>query len=376
MDRLLVVFVDALGPLQRERSRALRELAPFERTLRGVAGFSSGALATVLTGASSAEHGRLCLFSARSKSVPRSPLDALAWLRFVPRIVHERGIVRRRLARWLAEHEKLTGYVALHRVEPSMFRWLDIPEREDLFEAKDIGGVRTFLSEARARGIDVYAARWSLDEATRWRVAFKALRTRPARLTFLYSSELDGVLHAHGPDERSGESVLERVAARIAEARGILSRDGSRVRTVIVGDHGMASVRKTIDPRAVLERAGVRHFVDSTMVRLWGTGAQIELVRLAAERAGWPVRLIDRAGLEAWSVGVDESPWGDAWLVLDEGVLFAPSHVGGFVRGMHGYGPDASSSRAALCSDGAIDPSVTELRSVAGWVRSMMGAWR
>jgi hypothetical protein len=376
MDRLLVVFVDALGPSQRERSRALRELAPFERTLRGVAGFSSGALATVLTGASSAEHGRLCLFSARSKSAPRSPLDALAWLRFLPSIVHERGAVRRRLARWLAEREKLTGYVALHRVEPSMFRWLDIPEREDLFEAKDIGGVPTFLSDARARGIDVYAARWALDEATRWRSAFDAMRARPARLNFLYSSELDGVLHSDGPDENSAERVLARVAERISEAQSLLSRDGSRVRTVIVGDHGMARVGETIDPRAVLDRSGVRHFVDSTMARLWGTSAQIELARLGAERAGWPARFIDRAGLEAWSVGVNESLWGQAWLVLDEGALFAPSHVGGFVRGMHGYGPDASSSRAALCSDGEIDPSVTELRSVAGWVRSMMGAWR
>jgi hypothetical protein len=354
----------------------LRELAPFERTLRGVAGFSSGALATVLTGASSAEHGRLCLFSARSKSAPRSPLDALAWLRFLPSIVHERGVVRRRLARWLAERERLTGYVALHRVEPSMFRWLDIPEREDLFEAKDIGGVSTFLSDARGRGIDVYAARWALDEATRWRHAFDAMRARPARLSFLYSSELDGALHSDGPDETSAERVIERVAARIAQAKALLSRDGARVRTVIVGDHGMASVRRTIDPRAVLDRSGARYFVDSTMARLWGTAAQIELARLGAERAGWPVRFVDRAGLEAWDVGVKESLWGDAWLVLDEGALFAPSHVGGFVRGMHGYGPDAGSSRAALCSDEAIDPSVTELRSVAGWVRSMMGAWR
>ncbi len=375
MDRLLVVFVDALGPMQREVSGSLRALAPHATSLRGVAGFSSGALATVLTGASSAEHGRLCLFSARAKGAPRSPLDALAWMRWLPSAVHERGPVRRRIARWLAEREGLTGYVALHRVAPQMFSWLDIPERDDLFEAESVGGARTFLSDARAKGVDVYAARWALDEESRWKSAFTALRERPARLSFLYSSDLDGALHRDGADPRSAERVLDRVAERVHRARSLLERDGSRVRTVLVGDHGMAEIHGAIDPRALLEREGVRHFVDSTMVRMWGDRARLERVRAAVERARWPVSYVDRAGLEAWSVGVDGSPWGDAWLVLNEGHLFAPSHVGGLVRGMHGYGPDAPSSRASLSSDGELDPTVTELGSVAGWVRSMMEGW-
>lgn len=375
MDRLLVVFVDALGPSQRESSPALRALAPYAHSLQGVAGYSSGALATVLTGASSAEHGRLCLFSARAEGSPRSPLDALAWMRWLPAIVHERAWVRRRVARWLADREKLTGYVALHRVAPEMFSWLDIPEREDLFEAETIGESRTFLSDARAMGLDVFAARWALDEKSRWEQAFVALRERRPRLSFLYSSDLDATLHNSGGDPASAERVLGTLCDRVARAQSLLQRDGARVRTVLVGDHGMAPVRGVIDPRSVLDRSDVRRFVDSTMVRAWGSAAQLDRLGEQIRRAKWPVTRVDGALLRAWKVQRDDARWGDAWWLLDEGSIFAPSHVGGRIAGMHGYGPDASSSRSCLCSDGEIDPSVRALGDVAGWVRSMVRSW-
>lgn len=375
MDRLLVVFVDALGPSQRESSAALRALAPYAQSLRGVAGYSSGALATVLTGASSAEHGRLCLFSARAEGAPRSPLDALAWMRWLPAIVHERGWVRRRAAQWLAEREKLTGYVALHRVAPEMFSWLDIPEREDLFEADTIGDARTFLSDARAMGLDVFAARWALDEPRRWEHAFAALRERQPRLSFLYSSELDATLHRSGGDPASAERVLATLSDRVARARSLLERGGASVRTVLVGDHGMAAVRRVIDPRAVLDRSDARRFVDSTMVRAWGSAAQLDRLGEQIRRANWPVTRVDGAQLRAWNVQRDDARWGDAWWLLDEGAIFAPSDVGGRVAGMHGYGPEAVSSRSSLCSDGEIDPSVRALGDVAGWVRAMVRSW-
>lgn len=375
MDRLLIVFVDALGPEQWASSRALRSVVGESRALSGVAGFSSGAIATLLTGQTCANHGRLCLFSARSKGAPRSPLDALVWLRWVPPVLAERGAVRRRLARWLAEREGLTGYVALHRVRPQDFRWLDIPERDDVFESATIGGCPTFLGDARGRGLSVFAARWALAEEERWKHTFSMLQQKKPRLSMLYASELDGALHEHGPSTSVAESVLDRLASRVARARDILASDGATVRTVVVGDHGMSAVRRVIDPRPVSERGDVRAFVDSTIVRLWGSERSLADARLYAERARWPARWITREQLASWGVGVDGAPWGDAWLQIDEGALFAPSHVGGRVAGMHGYGPDARSSSACFASDAAVDESVASLSSVAGWVRAQTERW-
>ena len=128
MSRVNVLFVDALGPSMLERFGERLSLAPHRRALRGVLGYSSGALATILTGAPPSRHGRMCLFSRRGADEPSllSPLRALGLL---PRLVHERARLRRWLAKAFAASHGLDGYFALHRVPPSSFAWLDVPER-------------------------------------------------------------------------------------------------------------------------------------------------------------------------------------------------------------------------------------------------------
>src|SRR5262245_58792448 len=296
--RLLVVFVDALGPAQAERFDESLRFVPQRQPLTGVLGYSSGALPTLLTGTAPAAHGRMCLFSA-SNTGP-SVLRPLQWLGLLPRWVHERPFVRQRLARLLALSSGITGYVALHRVPPAPFAWLDLPERDDLFTADAIGGERTFLADARAAGLCVYAAPWQLPEAKRWEQALDALRREPPDLAFLYSAELDGVLHRVGNDGVEAGRTLARIARNIERARDLMARDGRPVVTLVVGDHGMADVNEIIDPRPLCGRlAGMRLFVDSTMLRFWGDAHVLASVRRAVEGQGWPGRWLDQQDLRA-----------------------------------------------------------------------------
>jgi hypothetical protein len=59
--------------------------------------------------------------------------------------------------------------------------------------------------------------------------------------------------------------------------------------------------------------------------------------------------------------------------LLDEGALFVPSHLGGAVRGMHGYHPDSASAQTALISDLEGATALRSLRDVAGLVRTTLG---
>lgn len=368
--RVLVLFVDALG------LEAAEQLAPLcglrgRGELRGEAGFSSAALATVLTGASPREHGRLCLFSQRAQGAD-AWLSPLRWLGLLPRVVHERERVRRLVARHFTRREGLTGYFALHRVPPQAFSWLDAPEREDLFAARDVDGARTFLADARDAGLSVYASPWQLTEEARWAHAFEALARKP-ELTFLYSAELDALAHRHGPDSAALRPALRTLAQRVHRARELLSEGGDPVTTLVLGDHGMAGVRRVVDPRAATEQSRARTFVDSTMLRAWGDARSLGRLRAACEAARWPGRWLDRAALEALEVRTEGSPWGDAFFQLEEGALFAPSYVGGRVAGMHGYGPDAPSARAALLHEGLEGAVPGSLRAVAPAVRRALG---
>lgn len=372
-EKVLVVFVDALGPDALARSGDALSALPYRSSLEGVLGYSSGALPTVLTGAQPATHGRMCLFTAREPDVS-GVLEPLRWLGLLPRILHERAALRRVLARILARAAGLTGYVALHRVPPAAFRWLDLPEREDLFTAPAIGGASTFLADARARGIRVYAAPWQLPEPARWEHAHAALRRDPPELAFLYAAELDGALHTHGSRGGETETVLRRVGAHIERAREAMARGGGRLTTLVVGDHGMADVHAVVDPRDVVARLAPAHvFVDSTMIRVWGDDAVLARARRALESAAFPGRFLDLAALEARRAPTAGAPYGRGIFVLDEGVLFAPSFLGGRVNGMHGYDLGTPSSRAAFASDAPIPAGTTSIADVAGLVRQRLG---
>lgn len=99
--KVLVVFVDALGPQQLARFGDRLSGLSHQKPLSGVLGYSSGALATILTGAPPAAHGRMCLFTA-SPPGRKSILTPLAWLGLLPKILHERASLRRLVARVLS----------------------------------------------------------------------------------------------------------------------------------------------------------------------------------------------------------------------------------------------------------------------------------
>ena len=371
-ERLLVAFVDALGP------RQVLELAPpglttlpHQRALSGYLGYSSGALASILTGSAPNVHGRMCLFSSHGG---RGSLAPLRWLGLLPRLVHERSALRRRVAKVFALASGLDGYFALHRVPPDAFRWLEVEERDDLFQTDRVGGATTFLSRARSAGVEVFASPWQLEEDARWQHTFESVRHRPAELTFVYASSLDGALHHAGNDSASGRAALRTIADRIDRTRELLARDGSKVTTLVVGDHGMADVEHAVDPRAPVARlAGVRVFVDSTLLRLWGPNSAVAEARRVLEGALPGLTFLDREALAREQLPVEGSPYGDAIGVLPEGHLFSPSFVGGRVRGMHGYHPSGGSAEAALLADFAIPTHVRSISDVASIVDAQLG---
>jgi hypothetical protein len=367
------VFVDAFGPRQLERFGSRLAYLGYRQRLQGVLGYTSGALPTVLTGCRPEVHGRMCLFREHRAGDPHI-LRPLRWMGLLPRALHERRRFRRLAERWLEIRHGISGYVALHKVPPEHFSWLDLPERQDLFEAPEIGGAPTFLHEARQAGLSVYVSPRRVSERQRWREALEALgRVRPD-LTFLYAAELDAILHQEGNHGLQAEDAMDRIAENIAQARERLSGDGADLMTLVVGDHGMADIRSTIDPRrAVALLSPLKVFADSTMLRCWGDVPSLRRAKDVLSRQGWPGRWLDQVELQRCHAPTQEAPYGNALFLLDEGVMFAPSFLGGATAGMHGYALSSASCFAALASDRPLPPRCRELSDLAHVVRGALG---
>jgi hypothetical protein len=369
--RVLFIFVDALGPLQYERFGSSLSHMTCKRELNGILGYTSGALPTILTGEQPSGHGRACLFS-RCESED-SLLAPLSWMGLLPKIVHERPRVRNWATSWLKKKRGLTGYVALHKVPPSLFRHLDLPERDDLFQTNEIGGAPTFLAAARDAGMSVFAAPWQVPEKQRWQLVHEELKDNAPDLTFLYASELDAVLHKEGNNGDQAGDTIARIAANINRARDALSAKGGELHTLIVGDHGMGEIHTTIDPRklvATLTPGQV--FVDATMMRVWGDKKKLDKIERKVQAEGWPGQFLNQAALQQENFPTRGAPYGDAIFVLNEGAMFAPSFLGGACAGMHGYTMESQSQNSVVVSDSPLPPQINSLGDLAPHVLKLL----
>jgi hypothetical protein len=368
----LVVFVDAFGerelPLLADRFPRLQA-----RVVDGILGYSSGALPTILTGQSPATHGRMCLY-AGFRGPGSSPLAPLGLLGLVPRIIRHRP----RIAGWIGRAWNAArghdGYFSLARVPPALYRRLETPEDRDLFAAPSIGGQVTFLEEARQAGLRVTATDFRAPE----RIRATAIERAPdADLAFLYLAGLDASLHASGRIDRAATAWAEFAAAAITRSRLALARAGGgrTVRVLIVGDHGMAPIEATVDPRATTAALQALAgdplvFVDATMIRVWVRVDRRAAATTLLEALG--ARVLDADALATRGAPSDGS-YGDLVGLLPEGTMFAPSFLGGAVRGMHGYDRGTRSSRAALLGDVGGIAEARELTDVADLVRTSLG---
>jgi arylsulfatase A-like enzyme len=172
----------------------------------------------------------------------------------------------------------------------------------------------------------------------------------------------DAAGHRHGPGtDESSAALREQEAALVRlvdglEARGLLAT----TTLLLVSDHGMARVARTLDLERELRAAGVRADVIGgggfATVRL-GRGAG---QRAPAERRAALARAIEVAGklgLEAWARGETPAAWpaanprfGDLVVLAPVGTaivdggraLAAPAAALGFgLQGAHGHAPEA-----------------------------------
>jgi hypothetical protein len=256
-------------------------------------------------------------------------------------------------------------------VPPEAFAGLDVPEQDDMFRAREVGGVPTLFARARDAGLRVNVTDWQAPEAERVR----AIEHAPAAdLAFLYLSGLDGILHREGKVGRSARVWAREAAGWIDRARRAMAVGRREVQVLMVGDHGMAEVTRVVDPRPVvaeLHAADARRFVfvDSTMLRV-DTAGRPEETRAALAKL--PGAVLDAPALAARGAPSD-GRYGDLVHLLPEGSIFAPSYVGGRVRGMHGYDRHSASAGAALLADAPLPQEVTSLEDVAPLLAARLG---
>jgi hypothetical protein len=374
---MAVLFVDALGWRLAGSHPGFAAPLANRREIATILGFSSGALPTAFSGRLPREHGRWLMYRrAGSEPTPFAGFGCLRWL--PPRL---RGSWR--LGQWLTRRVArggVRGYFNLYDVPRDELERFDLAEKADIFAPGGLG-VDTLWDALERRGIRWRGWNWRTPEAESLAQAHACIAGGEEDFLFLYTADLDALLHREGT---AGEGVRARLGLYDAWIRGAFDRAARRGRPLwlyVCSDHGMVDVTSFVDVMARLERLAVRRgrdyvaFYDSTMARFWWRrdGAR-EAVRtaLAAEPGG---RWLTPEELAREGADFAGHEYGDDVFLLAPGALLLPSFMGTTpVAAMHGYDARHPDMTALLASNRELPAPVRHLADLRGFLEGELDA--
>lgn len=371
------VLIDALGWALVDGRDFLVDLLPYRQPLRTVLGYSSGAIPTILTGRSPAEHGHWNLFYHDPE---RSPFRWMRHVGFLPDTLLGHRVTRK-LLKELGRRVLGLGPLFDCAVPPRVLPWFDWVEKRNIYAPAGIIGSPSIFDQLAAGGVPhrVYSYHHYSD-AQILHEASRDLEAGRARFFFLYLSELDGFLHHHRHDDRACGDRLGWYAAGLRDLFETARRREAESHFTVLSDHGMTPVIRHYDLAREIEALGFampRHYLavyDSTMARFWffsDAARRAVMARLEPLPCG---RIVPDEELRSLGVLFADRRYGEVVFLLHPGWLVSDSGFNGRgwqPEGMHGYHPDDPQSDGVFLSNRV---PTEPLRSIADVYEHMCDA--
>jgi len=169
--------------------------------------------------------------------------------------------------------------------------------------------------------------------------------------------DIDG--HYFGPDSAERHQFTRQADFRIQQLDAVFKRHYEDVEWVIIGDHGMTQVTKTLDAETLIlktaQEIGAKsgrdflYFLDSTMLRFWvksDLGERVKNKLSQNEKLAQNGVVVDAALAQKYRFNQSKKTGDWVWWA-NAGVMLFPDYFHAKrnpVKGMHGYLPDVRSA--------------------------------
>jgi hypothetical protein len=367
MKRVLPLFimVDACGwEISKDRP-FLRGLAPNRKKLNSVFGYSSTCVPSILSGRWPDEHHNWCYFIY---DPVHSPFAKLRWLRFLPKAITSRRIVRRALTKLVKARLNFKGYFDLYNIPFQHIHRYDFTEKKSPLQPRGMNCGTNIFDYLEERSIPYFVSDPNKTEEQNRDALAAELRAGKIDFAFMYWAGLDGLLHNVGNDSPQIAPRLDQYEGWIAELVRQAGESYDEVRLYAFSDHGMANCDRHVNLMEKMDALPVKFgedyvaVYDSTMARFWFLKPGVREViedRLKKVVEG---RIIGDAELKELRAYFADQRFGELIFLMDEGTLIVPSHMGERpIHAMHGYHPRDPQSYAALFTNQAVPDSVTAI---------------
>jgi predicted AlkP superfamily pyrophosphatase or phosphodiesterase len=307
------------------------------------------------------EHRNWCYFVHDPE---RSPFRFLRWLRWLPKAVTSRRIVRRALTRLVKSRLGFKGYFDLYNIPFEHIDRFDFTEKKSPLQAGGMNRGSNIFDRLKEGGIPHFVSDPDRSEEENRAALESELGSGEIDFAFMYWAGLDGLLHRVGNDSPEVPAKLRHYERWIADLAAKAQERYDEVKLYVFSDHGMANCDEHLDLKAVIEALPLRFgkdyavVYDSTMARFWffNEAARDQITAaLGAVRQG---RIMPTEELKRLRAHFEDGQFGELIFLVKEGVLIVPSHMGERpIRAMHGYHPEDAHSYATLFTNQATLPA-------------------
>jgi len=339
-DKLTVVLlIDALGYEIVQEFDFCAGILERRSALGTVLGYSSAAIPSLLSGVTPSEHGSWAMYRLADG---RSPFG---YLRLLPQLPHALEWRVRWLTRRITDRRGVVrGYYDLYDIPVHVLGHFDVAQHQDPYVPRGLS--RETVFDAFVAGGTPYRLWYYRTSEEENMPALLDTIDDDARVLFLYTAELDALMHRVGIFHESVASKLKRYERFLEDVLETCARRGRDVDIHVLSDHGMTDVDRSVDLWGEMERRGARlgrdylAFYDSTMARLWCDDRIRDLAHGYLRDTGTG-RLLSDAELEAYGCRFPDARYGGSVFLAEPGVMIVPSFMGqNQIAAMHGYDPD------------------------------------
>jgi len=351
----LFIMIDACGwEIINTRPQFLQHAAPHRRKLESVFGYSSTCVPSILSGRWPDEHQNWCYFIHDPEN---SPFAALSWLRWLPKALTSRRIVRRHLTKIVKRFLGFQGYFDLYNIPFQQIHLYYFTEKKSPLKPQGMNRGENIFDQLEARKVPYFVTNPDLSEETnRYRLNADIASER-IRFAFQYWAGLDGLLHRVGNQSPEIDTKLAEYEAWITHTLELAHQHYRSVTLHVFSDHGMANCDVHLDLTKQIDALGLRIgtdynvVYDSTMARFWFFNDHARQRITAALQTVNEGRIVPDDELKAMRAHFEDGRFGELIFLVREGTLIVPSHMGERpIRAMHGYHPHDPQSYATLFS--------------------------
>jgi predicted AlkP superfamily pyrophosphatase or phosphodiesterase len=357
----LFIMVDACGWEIVKNDPFLHRIAPHRTKLESVFGYSSTCVPSIVSGRWPDEHRNWCYFV---HDPVQSPFRFLKWLRWLPKALTSRRIVRRALTRLVKAKLGFKGYFDLYNIPFQHIDQFDFTEKKSPLQAGGMNCGSNIFDTLKEKGTPHFISDPNQSEEANRDALAAELRTGRIDFGFMYWAGLDGLLHRVGNDSPEVPAKLRVYEQWIADLQAAAQPHYDQVKLYVFSDHGMANCDVHLDLKATIEALPLQFgkdysvVYDSTIARFWFFNEAARQQITSALQAVPQGRILPTAELKQLRTHFADHAFGELIFLVQEGVLIVPSHMGERpIRAMHGYHPTDPHSYATLFTNQATLPA-------------------